>query len=229
MSQNKLFLRTSKMFNEESYNRFVNSTVCVVGLGGVGGICCEVLVRSGLENIIICDFDKVDITNCNRQIIATSNNIGNFKALEMEKRIKEINPNCNVIVLNEKFDSNSKLFSFKIDYLVDCIDDVSNKFLLIKSCYENNIPFISSMGTAKKLDLKKLNIIDINQTTYDPLAKAIRYKLKTNNLKIKFKCLCSTEQPLDVKEDYLASYMPVTSTAGIMIADYVIKELIKEN
>lgn len=218
------YTRTQYLFNEK-FHKIQSATICVVGLGGVGGQALVTLARTGVTNFIICDFDTVNITNCNRQVVANLNTIGKLKTDICEDILKAINPNIQIIKINQKFSKDLDLFSYHFDYLIDAIDDVDNKYLLIKKCLENEVNFISSMGTAKKFDLKKLEIIDINKTEYDPLAKIIRKKLRDDNLKVKFNCLSSKEE-VRLKGTNLGSYMPVTATAGLMIADYVIKQII---
>ena len=221
------FTRTQYLFDENQFNNLQNATVCIVGLGGVGGEALVCLARTGITKFILCDFDTVNITNCNRQAIANLNTIGMNKTDACELLLKSINKDIEIIKINEKFNDDSKIFDYKFDYLIDAIDDVDNKYLLIKKCLENNIQFISSMGTAKKFDIKKLEIIDINKTEYDPLAKIIRKKLRDDKLNAKFKCLSSKEQVV-VKGPLLGSYMPITATAGLMIADYIIKQIINK-
>lgn len=220
--------------NENEFSRIIplfpnfedikKARVALVGLGGVGGTAAIALARSGISHFVLCDFDKVNITNFNRQIIANYSTIGEYKVDCIEKMIKDINKDAEIIKIKEPFNNESTLFNYKFDYLIDAIDDVDNKYLLIKETIKRNITLISSMGTAKKLDIKKLNIIDINKTTYDPLAKIIRKKMRDEGLKLKFMCLSSTEE-VKLEGRYLASYMPVTSTSGLMIADYIIKKI----
>ena len=218
------FTRTEYLFGIDQFNKLQNVTLCVVGLGGVGGQALIALARTGIKKFVLCDFDIVNITNCNRQVIANLNTIGMNKVDACESLLKSINQDIEIVKLNEPFNNDSKLFDYHFDYLIDAIDDIDNKYLLIKKCLENNIEFISSMGTAKKFDIKKLEIIDINKTEYDPLAKLIRKKLRDDNLKVKFNCLSSKEQVL-LKGPLLGSYMPITATAGLMIADYIIKKI----
>ena len=218
------FTRTKYLFEENQFNQLQNATVCVVGLGGVGSQALIALARTGVSKFIICDFDTINITNCNRQIIANLETIGKYKTDVCEEMIKQINPEAEIVKITERFTLDSNLFNYHFDYLIDAIDDVDNKYLLIKKCIINNINFISSMGTAKKFDIKKLEIIDINKTEYDPLAKVIRKKLRDDNLKVKFKCL-SSKEVVTLKGPNLGSYMPVTAAAGLMIADYIIKEI----
>ena len=207
-----------------NFHEIQKARVAVVGLGGVGGIAAICLARSGVSHFVLCDFDKVNITNFNRQIVAGYSTIGEYKVDVIEKMIKDINKDAEIIKLKEPFNKESTLFNYKFNYLIDAIDDVDNKYLLIKETLKRDITLISSMGTAKKLDIKKLNIVDINKTAYDPLAKIIRKRMRDEGLKLKFMCLSSTEE-VKLEGKYLASYMPVTSASGLMIADYIIKKI----
>lgn len=222
---NPFFERIETLIGENNFEKLSNETVAIVGVGGVGGTSIMTLARCGVGTLIIQDFDVVCESNFNRQVVANIDTLGKNKVDAMEEIILKINPKCKVIKLNEKFDSNSKLFSYNFNYLIDAIDSVNDKLLLIKTCLEKNINFISSMGTAKKFDIKKLEITTINKTSYDPLAKVIRKRLRENNINNNFMVLSSTEEPK--KSDCLGSYMPVTSTAGMMLADYIIKKIIE--
>lgn len=214
--------RLIPLFKEEGIEKLSNATVAVIGVGGVGGICAIALARSGIGNIIIQDFDVVEESNINRQIVANYNTIGTSKVDVLEKQIKEINPNCNVIKLNSFFDKdNLSIFSYNIDYVVDAIDSFTSKCLLIEKCLERNIQFISSMGAAKKIDPSKVTITKISKTSYDPLAKKIRSNFKNNN----FYVVSSVEE---AKCEELGSYMPVVSTFGLLCAHHVIMKIIGE-
>ena len=214
--------RLIPLFKEAGIEKIANATVAVVGVGGVGGICAITLARSGVGNIIIQDFDVVEESNINRQIVANYNTIGLSKVDILEKQIKEINPNCKVTKLNSFFnEDNLNLFSYNIDYVVDAIDSFSSKCLLIEKCIEKNIDFISSMGAAKKIQPTKVCITKINKTSYDPLAKKIRSKFKNNN----FYVVSSTEE---AKCEELGSYMPVVSTFGLLAAHHVIMKIVGE-
>ena len=137
-----------------------------------------------IKKIIIIDADVVDITNLNRQLFTNQNNIGLKKVDELEKRIKSINPYIEIKKIDKFIDENNiqLLFEEKVDYIVDACDSIKTKEILIKECLERKIKFISCMGTAKKLDPTKLEITDIRKTSYDPLAKVIRHKLKELNI-----------------------------------------------
>jgi len=222
-----MFERTISLVGLDNFNKIKEKTVLVVGLGGVGGYATESLVRSGIHNLILIDHDTIDITNLNRQIISTSNNIGNDKVDEFKKRILDIYPNCNVITHKLFLDRTNYnlLDNYQIDYIIDCCDSTDTKKLLIDYSLAKDIKLISSMGTANKIDPTKLQITDIRKTSYDPLAKILRKyvnDLKTNK---KIMVVSSTEQPL--KKETLTSLVFVPATAGLLCANYVIKDIIE--
>lgn len=223
-----MFERVISLVGTTNFEKIKKKTVLIVGLGGVGGYATESLVRSGIHNLIIIDHDKVDITNLNRQIISTNNNIGKNKVDEFKKRIFEINPECNVIAHKMFLDKTNFniLDNYQIDYIIDCCDSIDTKKLLIDYSIEKNIKLISSMGTANKLDPSKLSIIDIRKTSYDPLAKILRKyvnDLKTNK---KIMVISSTEEPL--KRQGLSSLIFVPATAGLLCGNYIIKDILKD-
>lgn len=223
-----MFDRLEKLIGKENIELLHSKTVLVIGLGGVGGMAVETLIRNGIENIILVDNDIVDITNKNRQIIATDLTINKLKTDVFEERIKIINKNVNIIKINYFITKNNvdSLFEYKFDYLIDACDTISTKILLIEKCLEKNIKFISSMGTGNKFDITKLKIIDIKKTSYDPIAKVIRKKLKDDKIKGKVMVVSSDEMPIKTNNRTPYSYSVVPNTAGIMIADYIIKDII---
>ena len=225
------FSRTESLIGADNLNKIKNSKVLVIGLGGVGSSAVETLVRSGVENIILVDYDKVDITNINRQLIALHSTIGKYKTDVMESRIKDINPNCNVIKINKKIDSSNidELFNYDIDYIVDACDTVETKKLLIKISHDKNIDIISSMGTAKKLDPTKLYITDIRKTSYDKLAKVLRKWVIDEKINYKVMVVSSTEEVIKIEDNILASMSFVPNTAGILCAKYVIGKILSKN
>ena len=223
-----MFERLELLIGKDNVKKLNNAKVLVIGLGGVGGILTETLVRNGIENITIIDNDKIDITNKNRQIIALDSTIGKNKTEVLKDRLLDINNKCNITVINDFIDKNNidLLFNNPVDYVIDACDTVSTKILLIEECLKRNIKVISSMGMGKKLDLSKLKIMDIRKTSYDKLAKVVRKKLKDDGINEKVMVLSSDEEPIDTK-DNIGSYSPLTSSAGLLIADYVIKDIIK--
>lgn len=224
-----MYERIIKLIGIEKLNLIKSKSVMVIGLGGVGGYAVEGLIRSGIQNIIIVDYDKIDITNLNRQLITNTNNIGLNKTDVMEIHIKSINPNCNVTKINIKLnlDNIDILFKYKIDYLIDACDTIVVKQELIKRCINNKIKIISSMGTGNKFNPSMLEIIDIRKTEYDPIAKKIRKYIKDNHIKGYIPVVCSKEQNKKF-EGSIPSLMFVPATSGLLCSNYVIKDIIKD-
>ena len=222
-----MYERIIKLIGEENLNKIKNKTVCIVGLGGVGGFATESIVRSGVGNVIIVDYDRIDISNLNRQIITNQNNIGKSKVQEMKKRIKSINPNCNITIIEEKIDSNNinLIFQNKIDYLIDACDTITTKEALIIECTKRKIKIISSMGTGNKLNPTLLEICDIRKTSYDPIAKKIRKFVTDNKIKDKIPVVYSKEQNPKFQGN-IPSMIFVPATAGLLLANYVIRDII---
>ena len=165
-----MFSRLEKIIGNKNLTKIKNTSVMVVGVGGVGGYVVESLVRSGIENIIIIDHDVVDVTNKNRQIIALDSTIGSKKVEVLKNRILDINNNANVVALDTFLDNSNIeeiILKYKPDYVVDACDTIMTKKALISSCIKHNIFIISSMGTGNKLDPSKLQISDIRKTNYD--------------------------------------------------------------
>ena len=171
-----MFERIISLVGNDNLNKIKNTTVLVVGLGGVGGYATEALIRSGIGRVILIDYDKIDKSNLNRQLITNTSNIGLSKVAEMKKRILSINPECEVITEEIFLDEDNLniLDNHKIDYIIDACDSVKTKKLLIDYSIDKDIKLIASMGTANKLDPTKLAVMDIRKTSYDPLAKILR-------------------------------------------------------
>ena len=222
------FNRLENLIGSFSLEKLKKSNVLVFGLGGVGGYVVEALTRSGIGNLILVDYDKVDITNFNRQIIAVNENIGKYKVDCFKERIDSINEGCNVITYKLKIDSNNikDIFNTKIDFVVDAVDDVSAKVAIINYCLEHNIDFISSMGTGNRLDPSKLTITKLDKTYNDPLARIMRSKFDKRVQK-KITVCTSIELPLKViDKSFVGSTAFVPSSAGLLIASYVVRKLI---
>lgn len=230
-----MFQRTELLIGKENLNKLQHSHVIVFGVGGVGGFAIEALVRSGIGEISIVDFDTVDLTNLNRQIIATQNSIGKLKTSVMKDRLLSINPNVIVHEFPEKFSmENSDLFfkDKKYDYIVDAIDLVTSKLALAEIAKNLSIPIISSMGTGNKIEPTMLGVADINKTSVCPLARVMRKELKNRGIK-KLKVVYSKELPKKPfnesgsreKKVNLGSIAFVPSTAGLIIASEIVKDL----
>ncbi len=222
------FSRIESLIGIDKLNLIKNKTVLVIGLGGVGGYSVETLVRCGIENIIIVDYDKVDITNINRQIIALHSTLNKNKTEVFLSRIKDINPKCSVKIINELInkDNIDLLFENNIDYIIDACDTIETKKLLIKKSIEKNIKLISCMGTAKKIDPTRLKITTLDKTSYDKIAKILRVWTKDENINKKIMVVSSDEEIIDVKSKELASMSFVPNVAGILCAKYVIDDIV---
>ena len=242
----EIFNRLKLLIGEEKLQSLHQKTVAVFGLGGVGSYVIEGLVRSGIGNFVIIDGDKVDITNINRQIIATTKTVGRLKVDVAKERIKEINPNVKVIKYAEfvgKENENIELFdSIKnVDYIVDAIDTVSSKIRIIEFAKAHNIPVISALGTGNKLDPTKLKLADIYDTKICPLAKVMRKELKKRRI-ASLDVVYSEEEPIKIcdnevevsKEDNngenekkIGSIAYVPSVAGLFICYKIVREFTK--
>lgn len=217
--------RLNKIIDDSVLDEIRNKTVLIIGLGGVGGSALESIVRMGINNIIIVDNDKVDVTNLNRQILSKRCNIGEYKVDVAKKRVLDINPDCNIVTINKFIDSTNylDLFSYNIDYVIDACDTVTTKILLIKECLNRNIKIISCMGTGNKFHPEMLEICELKKTSYDPLAKVIRNKFK--NEKRKIMVVYSKEEGVKINDRIPGSTSLVPTSAGIMCASYVINDI----
>lgn len=224
------FERFTKVIGKDNFLDITKRTVLVLGVGGVGGYVCEALARSGVGTLIIVDFDTVDETNINRQIIALESTIGMKKVDLFEQRIKEINSDCKVIKIDEfiNVEDVSKLFEYEIDYFVDACDTIATKKEVIKECLNRGVKFISSMGTGNKLEPSKLEIVDLRKTVNDPLAKIMRKFVKDERINKKIMVLSSTELPVKTGDRTPGSTAFVPATAGLLIASYIVREFINE-
>lgn len=223
-----MFDRTINLIGLDNYQKIKSSNVLILGIGGVGGYAIEVLVRSGVEKMTIVDYDRIDISNINRQIIALSNNINSTKVDAWKKRILAINPNAKVNIINEKVSHNNieLLFNDKYDYIIDACDTISVKKRLIKECKERNINLITVCGMGKKINPALVKICDLKDTSYDPLARELRKYVKKECIKGKIPCVFSSEKPISSNNETVASMAMVPSVAGVLAAYYCIDKMI---
>ncbi len=222
--------RTILILKEDALKLYEDKRVAIFGVGGVGGYVLEGLVRSGFLNIDIYDFDTIDISNLNRQIISNINNIGKIKVEEAKKHALLINPNIKINAYNMFIDNETieKINFQNYDFIVDAIDTVTSKLLLIQKAQENNVEIISSMGTGNKLDPTKLLITDISKTNICPLAKIMRKKCRELNIK-HLKVLTSLETPIKTNTRNPGSMIFVPASAGLLIASYILKYFIGDS
>ncbi|QSF47921.1 tRNA threonylcarbamoyladenosine dehydratase [Paenibacillus tianjinensis] len=204
------FSRTELAIGPEGLEILKNSTVAVLGIGGVGAMSVEALARTGVGRIILIDKDAVDITNINRQIHALTTTIGQKKADLMVDRIKLINPEIEAIALNMFYteETYEELFKLKPDFVIDASDTIIYKIHLIKECLSRGIPMISSMGAANKMDPTRFKVADISKTEMDPIARVIRQKLRKEGIKKGVKVVFSTEIPIKPRVDVTEQIVP---------------------
>ncbi|WP_046227125.1 tRNA threonylcarbamoyladenosine dehydratase [Paenibacillus dauci] len=243
------FSRTELAFGPEGMEVMKNSTVAVLGIGGVGSIAVEALARTGVGKIILIDKDVVDITNINRQIHALTTTVGQKKADLMVDRVKLINPECEAIALNMFYteETYEELFKYDLDYVVDASDTIIYKVHLIKECLRRNIPIISSMGAANKVDPALFQVADISKTHMDPIARVVRTKLRKDGIRKGVKVVFSTEQPKKPRQDVTQKIVPenapeirkaqqppasnafVPPVAGLIMVSVVVKEMLAKH
>lgn len=223
--------RSALLLGNKALEILKNKTVLVVGIGGVGSFCVEALARTGIGHLILVDKDKVESSNINRQLLATTETIDQVKVIVMKKRIQTLNPECKVDMYDCFYDCSmdEKIFSQRIDFVIDCIDSIKSKQDLAMACIQRDIPFLSSMGTARRLDPSKLEIMELEKTSYDPIAKRMRNWKRKNKIRNKIWVVCSTEPPRPVEAGKpLPSMIFVPASAGLLLASECVKKLINK-
>lgn len=244
------FSRTELLLGHDNMEKLKNARVAVFGIGGVGGFTVEALARSGVGTLDLIDDDKVCLTNMNRQIIATRKTIGQYKVDAAKERVLDINPDAVVNTYKTFFvpDTADEFDFASYDYVVDAIDTVTGKIMLVEAAQKTGTPIISSMGAGNKLDPTAFEVADIYKTSVCPLAKVMRRELKKRGIK-KLKVVYSKEKaltPIDETENSCRSHcicppgsartctqrrqIPgstafVPSVVGLIIAGEVIKDL----
>ncbi|MGN0480480.1 MAG: ThiF family adenylyltransferase [Lachnospiraceae bacterium] len=227
--------RTALLLGEEGIEKLADASVCIFGIGGVGGYVCEALARSGVGHFTLIDNDIVSVSNINRQIIATTDTVGMPKVKVMQERILQINPDAKVEAIQAFYlPENRAEYNFgNFDYIVDCIDTVTAKIDIVIAAKEADVPVISSMGTGNKLNPARLEVADIYKTSVCPLARVMRTELKKRGVK-SLKVVYSKEEPIKVsaiaeegskRRSIPGSTAFVPATAGLIIASEIIKDL----
>ncbi|AZR82859.1 tRNA threonylcarbamoyladenosine dehydratase [Thiomicrospira sp. S5] len=232
-----LFERSRLVFDDEGIERLKGSHVLVAGVGGVGGFVIEALARAGVGRLTIVDHDQVSPSNLNRQIIALESTLGKNKALVMQARIQDINPECEVVTIQRflKPDDMDELLQSDFDYVVDAIDSLNCKVALVATAFQKGFKVVSSMGAGRRVDPSKIQITDVSKTHTCGLARNMRQRLKKQRIHKGITVVFSTELPKDpgpMEEiegargrvvNGTASYMP--GLFGLMLAGVVIKDL----
>lgn len=222
-----MFDRLELLIGKENIEKISKINVLIVGIGGVGGTALEALVRSGVKNITIIDKDVFSESNLNRQILSTRDSIGLYKVDVGINRCKSINPDVNITGLKINLDEKNVNELEYFDYIIDACDDINAKLALMQYANKNNINLISSMGTGKRLNPSNVIITRLDKTSNDPLAKKMRYEARKIGLKLNIPVVCSKEEPIN-NDRIIASSIFVPSTAGLMLAYYIIEKVIND-
>lgn len=221
------FRRVSILLGQEKLDKLKNTSIAVIGLGGVGSHALEAIARCGVGEITLMDPDRVEESNINRQLPAMSSTIGEYKTDVMEKRLYDINPHLLIHKLTSAYtpDNSSFIIDNDYDYVIDAIDSFQDKIHLIKTCLDNHVPIISSMGTANRVNPLLLTIADIKDTRICPLARRVRRELRHQGISSGLDVVYSSELPLN-SGPQLGSIIYVTAAAGLILASHVINRVL---
>ncbi len=247
--KNETFSRNILYWGEEKQNLLTQKHVSVFGLGGVGGFCAESLVRAGIGNITIIDFDTVSESNINRQTVALHSTIGQKKTKLFKTRLKDINPDVNITVIDDFYNSEEEICDLgNVDFVADAIDTMRSKIHLLTKCYKENIPVISSMGAGNRTDPTLLYIADLKdiENRNAPFVSNIIYQLKKQGITTGITFVCSKETPsvlekktekeeittnsgkfIEFNKIIPASTPFVASCSGIFMASYITRKLLR--
>lgn len=227
------FSRTGLVIGQEGLEKLKSSKVIVFGVGGVGSYVVEALCRAGVGGLTLVDFDTVCVTNINRQVIALHSTIGQSKVQVLKKRLLDINPQAQVCIHNEFVDKENieKFINEDLTYIVDAIDNVAGKVLIIEKALKANIPVISAMGAGNRMNPEMFKIGDISETNVCPLARVMRKELKKRGIQKGVHVAFSTEPPIKTRvneeeNNVIGSISFVPSVAGLLIASKVIKDIL---
>lgn len=222
-----MFERLIGLIGEEKLKEIERKKILLIGVGGVGSYALEALIRNGFYDITIVDFDTIDLSNLNRQLITDSTNIGKYKVDEAKKRALLINPNIKIQTINEKLNKENliNLLNQNFDYIIDACDTLDVKFALMENSIHYSYKLISSMGTAKKIDPTKLEITTLNKTNNDPIARLLRNKVRKAHINKKIYVVSSTEVPKQINMLGTANLVP--SVAGLLCVSFIFNDIIK--
>lgn len=222
-----MFERLIGLIGEEKLKEIERKKILLIGVGGVGSYALEALIRNGFYDITIVDFDTIDLSNLNRQLITDSTNIGKYKVDEAKKRALLINPNINIQAINKKLNKENlrNLLNQNFDYIIDACDTLDVKFALMENSLHYSYKLISSMGTAKKTDPTKLEITTLDKTNNDPIARLLRNKVRKAHINKKIYVVSSTEVPKQINMLGTANLVP--SVAGLLCVSFIFNDIIK--
>jgi tRNA A37 threonylcarbamoyladenosine dehydratase len=232
-----IFRRSELLLGDEAMDRIAEKRVIIFGVGGVGSWCAESLVRSGIRKLTIVDSDHVSVTNINRQLMATTKTVGQVKVDVLKERLLDINPSAEITALQQIFSAEtaSEFCLEEYDYIIDAIDSLKDKALLILMACQTKAKFFSSMGAALKLDPTRIRTAEFWKVTGDPLARALRNRFKRDKTfpKHKFLCVYSDEllenkMPIDPDDKGNGSIVHITAVFGFMLAGLVVQDVVKK-
>ena len=218
-----MYDRLQGLFGIDKLEQLAHKNILLVGVGGVGSAVFEVLIRSGIKNITIIDYDVYELSNLNRQLNSNLDGINRSKVDILKEHAQLINPDINITVINAFLDNTTYLDYDNYDFIIDACDSIKAKVKLVLDAVKYQKRIICSLGVGNRLDPKMLEITTLKETVNDPLGKKFRHELIKNNYDGDVVVLSSKELP--IKSNPVSSYIGVSMTAGILIADYVIKEL----
>lgn len=227
------FIRTRMLLGEKGLELLNRSKVIVFGAGGVGSYTVEALARAGIGHLVLVDYDTVDVSNINRQLPALFSTVGKYKIDVLKERIKDINPQAEVTIYQEKVILENVRIFFKENpsYIVDAIDMITSKLAIIETALQIGVPVVSAMGAGNRLDPTRLRMGDISETSGCPLARIMRKELKKRGITKGLRVVYSTELPVKTEERNTVSRIPgsisfVPSVAGLFLAAQVVNDLI---
>jgi len=232
-----IFRRSELLLGDEAMDCIAEKRVIIFGVGGVGSWCAESLVRSGIRKLTIVDSDHVSVTNINRQLMATTKTVGQVKVDVLKERLLDINPSAEITALQQIFSAEtaSEFCLEEYDYIIDAIDSLKDKALLILMACQTKAKFFSSMGAALKLDPTRIRTAEFWKVTGDPLARALRNRFKRDKTfpKHKFLCVYSDEllenkMPIDPDDKGNGSIVHITAVFGFMLAGLVVQDVVKK-
>ena len=241
------FLRTELLLGKENLNKLFNAKVTVIGLGAVGSFATEMLARLGIGDLTLVDFDKVQISNINRQLYALHSTVGRTKVSLAKERVLDINPSCKIKILElfANIDTFEEIFKEKTDIVIDAIDSYNPKLRLIEYCYKNKIKIVSSMGAALKTDPFSIKYADLFDTHHCKLAERLRGDLRKLGIDKGIPCVFSEQSPqikpipLSEQENknygknggpkILGSYPVITGMFGILMANKAVELILKDS
>ncbi len=235
-SMTNRFGRMELLVGAGGMEKLRTASIAVFGVGGVGSYAVEALTRAGVGRLLLVDFDRVCLTNINRQIHALEETVGRPKVEVMAERCRQINPQIEVSAVAERYSAQNsvELLAQPFDYVLDCIDDISAKLHLLQSCHQQKLPIISSMGAANKLDPALVQVADLANTSKCRLARIIRKELRTRGIERGIKVVFSTEEfrPLEnadgERKPLLGSSAWLPPIFGLTMAGEVIRTLLGE-